>query len=401
MAWISLGKLVLFVSGLLYLGSRWLHNCDDHELQSVRSVRVILLILAAFAVSLIWSGAAPGNALLAFVKHSKLLEIALLISLIRNSRETRTALLAFLTGQAILIASSWAMAAGIPVPWATSQWATLPEMKTVVFSTYLDQSLIFCASAAVFWHLRHYWSTTSWLAGSLALAALINTLFLQEGRTGYLAALTVITLAVMWELPRKLRLVAVVLTPIMVLASVYVGSTKMQERIDQAVHESKNYSARDATSSSSGFRLNAWRRSVQAIMQSPINGHGVGSWTLSVKKIEGADAAKVFGERLNSNPHQEYLLWGVELGIGGIVLLLLLIASLARDAMAFEAPVKRATLSVVAVMAVACLFNSSLYDALIGDFFCITLGLLMALGIRGGSSDRDKAMARQTAKNSA
>jgi hypothetical protein len=31
-------------------------------------------------------------------------------------------------------------------------------------------------------------------------------------------------------------------------------------------------------------------------------------------------------------------------------------------------------------MAVACLFNSALYDDLMGDYFCVVLGLLMALG---------------------
>jgi hypothetical protein len=41
---------------------------------------------------------------------------------------------------------------------------------------------------------------------------------------------------------------------------------------------------------------------------------------------------------------------------------------------------KRALQTCVAGLAVACLFNSSLYDALIGDFFCVTLGLLLALG---------------------
>jgi hypothetical protein len=68
--------------------------------------------------------------------------------------------------------------------------------------------------------------------------------------------------------------------------------------------------------------------------------------------------------------------------VGGTLLLLALIASLMRDALTFSTPVMRATLSMVALMVVACLFNCSLYDALIGDFFCVTLGLLLALGSR-------------------
>ena len=106
----------------------------------------------------------------------------------------------------------------------------------------------------------------------------------------------------------------------------------------------------------------------------------------SVKKIEGTNADQVFGRGASSNPHQEFLLWGVELGVGGILLLILLVAALIRDSWRFPRPVRQATLSVVAVMVVACFFNSSLYDALIGDFFCVTLGLLLALGVRGNAS---------------
>jgi hypothetical protein len=39
-------------------------------------------------------------------------------------------------------------------------------------------------------------------------------------------------------------------------------------------------------------------------------------------------------------------------------------------------------MSVLAALAVSCLFNSSIYDDLIGDFFCLSLGVLLAYGIR-------------------
>jgi O-antigen ligase len=388
MAWISLGKLVIFAAGLIFLGSRWRQNSSDSALRKLWTIRIILFILAAFALRLFWSEATHDNALLAFFKHGKLLEIVMLVSLIRTTQEARLALTAFLVSQAIFIVSSWLMVAGVPIPWATSQWETVPQMKYVVFSTYLDQTLMFAGSAAILWHLRRFFPPVPWIAALIAVAALINILFFQEGRTGYLAALTVISLAIMWALPQRLRLAALVMVPVMLIAGVYLGSTQMQDRVSKAVSESQSYAVQGAMESSSGFRLHAWRRSVQAIMQSPLSGHGTGSWTLSVKRIEGADASKVFGEGSTSNPHQEYLLWGVELGIGGILLLLLLIGGVIRDALSFEPPVMRATLSVVAVMGVACLFNSSLYDALIGDYFCVTLGLLLALGIRGKIPDK-------------
>lgn len=380
MAWVSLGKLMLFIGCLVYLCLVLLRCGSDAAIRELWSVRTILLILLTFALSLMWSEAPQDIALLAFAKHSKLLEIVMMVSLVRNAREARIALMAFFTGQAFFILSSWIMVIGFRVPWATS--AVVPQFQSVVYSTYLDQTLIFSAAAAVFWHLRRQWQGAGWLAVLLAIGAITNNLFFQEGKTGYLGAFAVLTLAIMWEIPKKWRLAVFVLVPTVIGITMYASSAKFQGKVAQIVSESQNYSAQGDNTSSSGFRLHAWRRSLQAITEQPLTGHGVGSWTQSVKRIEGADGNKVFGDGLSSNPHQEFLLWGVELGVGGTLLLILLLAALVHDALRFEVSVSRAALSVVAVMVVACLFNSSLYDALIGDFFCVTLGLLLALGVR-------------------
>ena len=76
------------------------------------------------------------------------------------------------------------------------------------------------------------------------------------------------------------------------------------------------------------------------------------------------------------------MLWGVELGVLGPLLLMGLIICTYRDIRYFATPVARATLSVLVAMTIACMLNSALYDGLIGDFFVVTLGLLMSLGIR-------------------
>ena len=123
----------------------------------------------------------------------------------------------------------------------------------------------------------------------------------------------------------------------------------------------------------------------------PLYGYGVGAWTPAVKQFEDSKVAtQLYGEGNHSNPHQEYLLWGVELGIGGLLLLLALMIAVARDALRFPTNIQRATLSVLAAMAIASLFNSTLYDDWIGDFFCISLGLLLAMGSRSATSTETK-----------
>jgi O-antigen ligase len=164
------------------------------------------------------------------------------------------------------------------------------------------------------------------------------------------------------------------------LVALSTGSA-FQERMRLGVAETIDYAQRNEKSTSIGLRLNFWHRSLQAIAEKPLTGHGVGSWRQQFLRLEGPGAS--LGSSLRSNPHQEFLQWGVQLGLPGIALVLALIVCLLRDARGFEQPARQALQSVVAVFAVACLFNSALFDALIGDYFCLSLGLLLACGLVG------------------
>lgn len=381
MAWISLGKLVLFLTCLVILGLRLLNAKSPSSIENLLSVKIIVLTIAVFGLSLLWTQVPVHFGVEAFIKHSKLLEIAMLASLITSRSDAKLALAAFLMSQTLLILTSWAMAFEVTIPWATSHWADVPQYKSIVFSTYLDQTLIFSVDAAVFWHFRAYWPRLRVPAIVLAGAALLNVLMLQQGRTGYLAALSVLSAAVMWELPRKSRLPALVIAPLLLAIGAYIGSNHIQSRVAQVVDETTRYLRQGTYDSSSGFRLHAWRRSVEAVAENPLYGYGAGSWTQTVKRIEGVNADQVFGSNSTSNPHQEYLLWAVELGIGGALLLMALLYSIWHDAQQFSTPAKRATVSTIAVVALACFFNASLYDALIGSYFCVTLGLLLGVGL--------------------
>ncbi len=377
-AWISLSKVLLFVVGLVYLLTRLWTGRRDDALQQMWTSRVLLASVVVFAISLLWSQSDTEHALYSYVKHAKLIGILLTVSLIYNAQEARTAMRFFAGGSAFLVISAWLLFAGIPIPW-DAHAAT----KYVVFSTYLDQSIMFAAAAAVLWHLRHDGLWPRWFAVVLAVLALTNVMLL-DGRTGYLVALTMVSLALMWAMPKRLRLATMVITPILLLGGLTLGSSKVQERMSVAMQEAKDYAvvSRVGVDTSIGWRLNAWHRSLQAMQQSPLMGTGVGAWTPTIKRIEGKNAVALFGEGNHSNPHQEFLLWGVELGLGGTLLFIALFASLVRDSRGFPRSIQYATLSVAAAMALACMFNSTLYDDWIGDFFCIMLGLLFAMGAR-------------------
>lgn len=381
MAWISLAKVLLFLSALGYLITSKFLNIYHSKLQALWTTRIVLLIVLFFGLSLLWTEVDLDFALLSFVKHAKLLEILLVIALIRSEQEARLAVKIYLAGQVFVILCFWLLSLGLTLPWVVNSQNYVGTKNVVFAESYLDQSIMLASTAAVLWHLGRYLHGWRWLSGGLATAALLGIFFLLPGRTGYLVALTMMTLAAMWSMPPRWRILTLIAIPLIAVVALHFSTGRLQERILQVVHDTQAYSQQADTNTSSGWRLNAWHRSVQAISENPWKGYGVGSWAPAVKRLEGKTGVSVFGSGNSSNPHQEYLLWGVEMGVGGSILLLALMVGVAWDIRKFHTSVHRAALSVLVSIAVACLFNSALFDDLMGDFLCISLGLLMALGV--------------------
>lgn len=387
MAWISIGKFVLFISALSLLAGRIFIAFPAGRSYSPNlpryTTRAVLVVLTVFAISLLWTTAPPGESLGSLAKYGKLLTIILLACMLKNRQEVLFALTVFFTAQVFLVISSWMLYFGLPVPWATSHMAT---SQFAVFSTYLDQAIMSATAAAVCWHLRFFFPGRygSFIAISIALLCLFNVLFVLIGRSGHIVAISLLSLAVMWELPRRFRWLVVTL-PLIFLLIFSATSQKVQSRIEMVKNEVAAFSIGEGTNlssgTSSGIRLHFWYRAVQSIKESPLVGSGVGSWSNEYNRLERKvnPEGLMVGER--GNPHQEYLMWGVQLGVPGILLLLALMISIMKDTLSMDTQTARATQSCLLALAVACLFNSSLYDAQIGDFFCVVLGLLLAFGL--------------------
>jgi O-antigen ligase len=252
-----------------------------------------------------------------------------------------------------------------------------------VFSSYLDQSIMSAVLAAVCWHLRSLAPTRYRTALALLVAALalVCVFFIFQGRTGHLVAIALVLLAMVWEFPRRLHL-RVMLIGLLLLVAIAAGSSRMGERFREVGSSMQPAHPGSKHTLSTDVRLDLWQRSLQSIAESPLVGTGVGSWNREFKRQEENHAAEMPINRASAehhNPHQEYLLWGVEMGLPGILLLCALFVALYRDSQKLAAPERRALQSVLLALLVACLFNCALHDAMIGDFFCITLGLLLAL----------------------
>lgn len=380
---ISTAKLLLLLCALTVLTNSLLRRSAGAVTLLGSATPMILLALAAMAASSAWTTGSSDEALSAVVKHGKLIIIPAFLCLVRTRREALIALACFIGAQVFLLISTWLLALGLPMPWAKNPATT---GSYAIFSTYLDQSVMTGVLAAMCWHLkscapeRHRALSTK-LAVVVCALALVCVFFIFQGRTGHVVAIALIALALLWEIPKRYR-IGVVTIPVMLVALLAIGTGKGSHGLAEIGNGIEIFNqSRDITASSSAIRLNLWRNSLQSISENPGWGTGAGSWGRALNREQALDASGKF-VTITANPHQEYLLWGIELGVPGMLLLTGVMAALYRDSLRLEVPARRALQSVLAAMALACLFNCALYDALIGDFFCIAAALALSQGAR-------------------
>ena len=381
---VSLAKLLALLGALIVLLHGWWHRDEPTVLASSGITPMILLALLLLTLSALWSTGSGDEVLTALAKHARLILIPVILILARSRRDALIALGFFVGGQIFLLGSTWLLYAGVALPWVMSKEAGICDICSfAVFSSYLDQSIMTAVLAAICWQLRSLLPTRYRTALALAVAglALACVFFIFQGRTGHLVAVVLITLAIVWELPGRSRF-QLMFIPLALTAVLAVGSSQVSHGLIEIGNSIGSFHKVDAPPSRSGIRLDLWQRSLQSIAESPLVGTGVGSWNREFKRQEENHAAEMPinpASAEHHNPHQEYLLWGVEMGLPGILLLCALFVALYRDSQQLAAPERRALQSVLLALLVACLFNCALHDAMIGDFFCITLGLLLAL----------------------
>ena len=375
----SIFKVIMFVVAAVVMCIDMAHGRRQSPLRRFGTPAVVLAMLVALIVSITYTSAPLPAALISLGKYGKLLVIPLVLVLVRNRREAVLALGVYIAAESFVLFTSYLLSMDLVLPWVPKARAVRLSLGTV-FSSYIDQSIMTAGFAALCWHLRHEFPGRHGAKAAIALTILaaFNVMLLLPGRSGQVALLVALTLAVYWVLPGRNRPVAV-LAPMMIIAAAMAVSPEFRGRLSAVVSESQAYNRGDTAVTSSGLRLKYWQRSVQAVREAPLAGYGLGSWNYEFERLEGSQMNPASaGVR---NPHQEYLLWGVQLGLGGIALLVAFMVMLVRDSLRFTPEIRRAMQSLVGIFAVVCLFNSTLFDALIGDYFCLLPALLLAMGL--------------------
>jgi O-antigen ligase len=347
-------------------------------------VPVLLWLLAL--VGMAWADASLSERLGGLSGFHRLLVIPMLIAQSRRSEIGNSVLIGFLCSAVVLLLASVAHAAlAGRVSWVKGLVPGIPVKDYVSQSTIFVICIFALLGIAVeAWRARRHRFALALVL--LALMFLADIAYIATGRT----ALTVIpVLAVMFgfkQLGWK-GLVAALVAAAALAAALWVSSPYLRYRVQRAFEEVRAYEATNAMTSS-GLRLEFWKKSIGFVAQAPVIGHGTGS-------INGLFRSSMAGEGTASavysaNPHQQILTVAIQLGLIGAALL---IAMWVAHALLFYGPgvVPWIGLIVVVQNVVSSQFNSHLFDFTQGWLYVFAVGVIGGMVRRAQSSQVDAA----------
>ena len=200
---------------------------------------------------------------------------------------------------------------------------------------------------------------------------MVNVLVMVQGRIGYLILGTLALYAgYCWKGWRGLWATFVAAS---VLGGVLaVVPNPARDRVLLVIEEARAWHPGKPYPASTAYRLAFYRNSLAIMAKHPMLGVGTGGYPKAY-----ADQTRGTGLEPSRNPHNEYLLIGVQTGLIGLALLLNLFWQhwrlAPRLATPFETHLSRGLLL---TFVVGCLFNSLLLDHTEGLLFAWMTGLL-------------------------
>lgn len=324
-------------------------------------VPAALLLFAALSIGLLYTSAPFMEALSIFKKYRELLYIPLFIILFNDETARRWGLNTFICATVIILCLSYGV----------TYFGASDENNPVVFKNYITQGIL--VALVVYFLTVQIFTEKKWRFPKLVviLLALYYTAFISPGRTGFLVLFGLIWLFLyQYYRWRGLFLggIALVSLSIVLLSTSDVLRTRMTDIVTYLENPQQLKSE-----SSTVLRYGFIKNSVELIVQRPLFGYGTGSFAYEYAKL-----VQQRGVYPTTNPHSEFLMLTVQLGIVGLLLLLYLFYQLWKTSELLPIQQRQMVQGLVVAMSIGCLFNSLLLDTSEAHLFAYLTGLFLA-----------------------
>ena len=230
-ALVSLSKVLVLIAVVGRLVLDWRDGTLRWPRQQPWTIWAICLALGWMLTTFLWTEASRPDAVTAMLRHARLGWLLAVFYLLRTPAQALTALKWVVLGQLFVVLCSWLMWLGVTMPWARKDYS---QELGILFTSTLEQPVMSSLMLLLLWFFRGQcpvgWPRTV-LWGAMLLT-LSNVLFIMSGRTGFLVILTLISMLVFWELPKRYRW-GVVALPLMLGVALMALSPRFQTKISE------------------------------------------------------------------------------------------------------------------------------------------------------------------------
>jgi O-antigen ligase len=339
-----------------------------------------LTLLVLLLVGVTWSIAPADDVHTALRKYSKLLLLPVVICLCEHDTDlSRRALRWALAGSAYLAFATYLTWLGWMPTSRLGWWSVGAPDDPSVFRNHITTGILLSFAACVCFAAATYRPALARRIACIGAGIYfsIPIVLLGQGRTGYVTLF--IGLVVLFLLRTRftpLRALAGIGAIALMFVAFYQVVPNFKARTDALIQEVSTHKAR----SPNGLRMSFLQVGTRAVAAHPIIGLGTGSFseayapTARATWPPGSPMAVI-----RHQPHSEFLLIAVQLGLVGFVVYLALLATVCRPAFATRQFETDVLALLGAIYIISSTFNSLLWDPTEGYWFLLLSGCLYTL----------------------
>jgi O-antigen ligase len=338
-------------------------------------------LFALFCIGSTYSTSSSDDILFQLHKYAKLLIIIPVITLLQDKAMRDRALTAFVAAMLITLALSL-----ISVVWplsfvkGTSGGATGNHF---VFRDHIAQSLMMSFFTLIMlikgYHEKALFKRIVFF--SIGLLSTFDILFFVLGRTGYVSlALNFLVFFFICLSNLKERVITALIALAIIILTISF-SDGFNSRIHRAVEELESHTT--SASSSVGQRVEFVRKTFDLMREKPIMGYGTGSHQKEYCRV-GQTPEWCAVDVLH--PHNQFLSFGVQFGVIGILAYLMFIGACIRQSMYQSAEFRILGMGMVATLIVDSFFHAPLFLVAEAAFFILLLPVFLGQNSSSKSS---------------
>lgn len=333
----------------------------------------MIWLFSAYAVmTLLYSDATRIHMIQGTKDILRLLSIPFVMYFFHSPHQARLGLWCFIAALAItFVLALLKVYGGIPIGHKFNYANGMYQVSAAVFKSHIKTNFFMAIAAFFLIHQIFASSRLRWQLVLLLLCFCFYVFYMSWGRTGYAILCTLAVIAILQLLQRWHRVLAIGLLGASLLV-VYVSSDTIQFRLHQIIQDYHVYETGGPLNTSSlGSRLTYYQNSLALIQEHPWFGTGLGSFATRYQTAFSLGS-------LTDNPHNQYLLASVELGIVGLIGLIGMFFLMLYYSRQLMPDLGKIAQGFVIAFMIGCLVNSWLMDFTEGMFFVLMAAMLFA-----------------------